>query len=350
MGIKKTKPGSGLVLRGRTMQNLSRFRGVGLAAAIGIILTFASISTASAQVWLDPNSCWGYQRLNSRTHEWEWQRSDIETGASIAKWAQQTWLKGNNIIQWKENKRYVRVPCSPRESELGLAALAIFGEVEVGGSSTTTAPQLFAPFSVASSGFVGGGSLGAYVPLPVLLPGLSVGVRGTVLGFGGNSGSAVFPPTGERFNFGINSMETVDAIILSHIHLGPGGGSRRVVVDAFVGGAWAQTTNSSPVESVDKTLDGHSFGVGVQVPIEIVVPGALPNMPGTLIGLQWRHYNVSGDVQLFPSSAPTHVDQKGNIFTAILTVPINDVSDFFNTGSLSHELKYGAGYRRAGSQ
>lgn len=192
MGIKKTKPGSGLVLRGRTMQNLSRFRGVGLAAAIGIILTFASISTASAQVWLDPNSCWRYQRLNSRTHEWEWQRSDIETGASIAKWAQQTWLKGNNIIQWKENKRYVRVPCSPRESELGLAALAIFGEVEVGGSSTTTAPQLFAPFSVASSGFVGGGSLGAYVPLPVLLPGLSVGVRGTVLGFGGNSGSAVF--------------------------------------------------------------------------------------------------------------------------------------------------------------
>jgi hypothetical protein len=198
--------------------------------------------------------------------------------------------------------------------------------IELGGSTTTTSPQLFEPFSIDSSGFLAGGSLGAKLPLPLLFPGLAVGVRGTVLGFSGNSGASIFHPTDERFTAGIRSMEAIDgvaSVVLTYYRPDLDNASR-VQVNAFIGEAWGQTALSSPDASVDKTLSGHSYGVGVQVPLQGVLPGVLPTTPGTLIGFQWRHYKVSGDVLLFgPGSDPVHVDQRGNIFTGTLTVPIS---------------------------
>ncbi len=229
--------------------------------------------------------------------------------------------------------------CEPTETA---AALTFFAEVELGGSATKTTPQLFEPFSIASSGFVGGGSLGAQVPIRGLLPGLSIGVRGSVLGFS-NSGSAVFHPTDERFTAGLNSMETIDArvgVSVPAFMSGPGLSVYEILytdpysldiadvptVSAFAGGALGQATVASPVASVDKTLSGHSYGVGIQVPASLFLkPTGGGPMRGPMIGFQWRHYDISGNVLLFgPGSDPIHVNQHGNIFTGTFTVPISD--------------------------
>lgn len=207
-------------------------------------------------------------------------------------------------------------------AETAQAGILFDVTVELGGSATTTSPQLFEPFSIASGGFVAGGSLGAQVPLPGTP--LLIGVQGSVLGFSGNSGSKIFVPTDERFTAKIRSMETAGLDVGIAI-ADPYGTSPQGPVSLFfygqVGGAWGQVNVSSPVASVDETLSGWSAGVGVKIPAVLFMPQL---GPGTMIGFQWRHYDISGNVPLFGPGSDVHVNQHGDIFTGTLTLPIPD--------------------------